>query len=59
MSAQPAGSTPLSVKEHATNIRRNLRKAHGLLNIGNDRDSHLVDLINHMDTIAQQIESET
>jgi len=41
---------------HAENIRRNLKKMHRLLTPGDDRDGQLIDLVNHIDTLAQQIE---
>lgn len=56
-SRSPACFAPAHVRETATNIRRNLRQAHRLLKPGNDRDSQLIDLVNHMDALAQQIEN--
>ncbi len=52
---QPLISCPTS--ELAKNIRRNLKHMHRLLNVGDERDSQLIDLVNHMDTLAQQIET--
>lgn len=44
------------ILELATNIRRNIKHMSQLLNVGEDRDSQLIDLANHIDTLAQQIE---
>ncbi len=48
------GSTATS--EVARNIRRNIQLIHRELRPGDDRDSSLIDLINHIDALAQQIE---
>jgi len=47
-----------ATQETAKNIRRNLKKMSGLLEVGNDKDSQLIDLVNHIDTLAQQLEGE-
>jgi hypothetical protein len=39
-------------------LYRNLRNMESLLEIGNDRDSQLVDLVNHMRTILQDLEND-
>lgn len=44
------------ILELATNIRQNIKHMVKLLHVGNDRDSQLIDLANHIDTLAQQIE---
>lgn len=43
--------------EQAKNIRRNIKTMLRLLEVGNDRDSSLIDLANHIDDIAQVIEN--
>lgn len=45
--------------EIATNIRRVLKKMARLVEPCNDANSEMIDLINHADTLAQQIESES
>lgn len=47
-----------TVAELTKNMRRNIRHMHADLKPGNDRDSRLIDYLNHMDDIAQQIETE-
>ena len=56
MPAESARSPSCPNIAHAENIRRNLKKMAQLLTPGDDRDSQLIDLVNHIDTIAQQIE---
>ena len=43
-------------KETATNIRRNVKHMAAELEVSNDRDSRLLDYLNHIDTLAQEIE---
>ena len=54
-SRSPACSIPAI--ELARNIRRNMKQMHRLLTPGDDRDSSLIDLVNHVDALAQQIEA--
>lgn len=42
-------------QEAVDNIRRNVKKMFVLLEIGNDRDSQLVDLLLHIETLLQQL----
>ncbi len=46
---------PPEVSEVAKNIRRNLSHMHCLLRPGDERDSQLIDIINHVDAMAQQL----
>ncbi len=46
----------IATSEVARNIRRNIQLIHSELRPGDDRDSSLIDLINHIDALAQQIE---
>ncbi len=50
----PAGS--IATSELARNIRRNIKFIHRELRPGDDRDSSLIDIVNHIDALAQQIE---
>lgn len=52
-----AGCSKAYQKETATNIRRNVKHMAAELEVGNDRDSRLLDYLNHIDTLAQEIES--
>lgn len=42
----------------AKNISRNLWHMRAELTPGDDRDSRLIDFVNHMETLVQQIETE-
>ena len=48
----------LAISELTKNIRRNIRHMHAELEPGNNRDSRLIDYLLHMDTLAQEIETE-
>jgi len=43
--------------ETAKNIRRNLNHIRVLLVPGDDRDSQFIDLVNHIETLTQELES--
>lgn len=47
-----------TISELADNLRRVFKKMHLELESGNDEHSNMIDLINHADTLAQQIESQ-
>ena len=55
---QSIAKVPPHVHELAANIRRNIRHMHARMRPGDERDSELIDILNRMDTLAQQIESE-
>ena len=42
-------------EETIENIKRQTKSIHGLLRVGDQRDSQLIDVVNHIDTLLQQL----
>ena len=49
------GNSPVT-QENIDNLRRTLTRMRGCLTPGKASDSTMIDLVNHMDTLIQQIE---
>ena len=47
-----------TIAELSDNLQRVFKKMHRELEPGNDSDSNLIDLVNHAETLVQQIETE-
>lgn len=56
LEAHVASGVPPHIEELATNIRRNIKHMVRDLNAGDQHHSVLLDYLNHIDTLAQQIE---
>jgi hypothetical protein len=46
-----------TIAELCGNVHRVIKKIHRELEPGNDRDSNLINLVNHLETLMQEIES--
>jgi len=50
-------SSRQTIAELTANIRRNIRHMHAEIDVGSDRDGRFADYLNHMDTLAQEIQT--